>query len=184
MSVIEGGVLGDARGVLGVESMAGRRLMVDFRRRELIIADAHDPLPEREWRSVPARMHYGQLIDTMGAIGRVRVRVILDTGSTNSFANVALRDALRRHARANESLVSWRTLNVHAPIVATSALYLPDLTIAGVRLQNLHVGVADMYAFELWDARDEPALVLGVDALRQVGALAIDYERSSVHVLR
>lgn len=184
MPVIEGGVLGEARGVLGVESLSGRRLIVDFRRRELVISEARDPLPEDEWRTVPGRLHFGQLVDTDGAVGRVPVRVIIDTGSSNSFANTALRDALRRYARANEGLISWRTLNVHAPIVSTSALYLPDLTIGGVRLRNLHVGVAEMYAFELWNARDEPTLVLGVDALRQTRAMAIDYARNSVHLLR
>lgn len=184
LPVIQGGVLGAAQGVLGVENMDGRRLIVDFDRHRLVISNSAEPLSPHDWREAPARLHFGRLVDLQGEIQRIRMRVILDTGSSNSFINVPLRDALRRVARSNESLVSWRTLNVYAPTVSTAAVYIPEMTIGGATIRNVHAGVADMYAFDLWGLGDEPAMVLGADALRQVRALAIDYDRSTVHMLR
>ncbi len=184
LPVIDGGVLGEAQGVLGVQSMDGRRLIVDFEHRQLMVSNASERLPDRRWRTSPARVHFGGLVDVPGAIGGIHMRVILDTGSSNSFVNVPLRDALRRISRSNEALVSWHTLNIYAPTVATSAVYLPEMTLGGATIRGVHAGVADMYAFDLWGLGDEPAMVLGADALRQVRALAIDYDRSTVHMLR
>jgi hypothetical protein len=50
-----------------------------------------------------------------------------------------------------------------------------------VRIHNVTAYVGDFHIFRLWDFVEEPALLIGMDVLSQTRAIAIDYDRATVH---
>ncbi len=184
LPIISRDVLADADGLLGAEAMAGRLLTMDFENERIVIAEARRPLTRRGWSRVEARVRFGALMLIEARIGRQRVNVIIDTGAENSIANLALRDALvSRGARRSFPAQGLRALNAGPPLALEHILYVPDIELGGVRIEQLALGVSDAYVFEVWGLNDTPTIVLGMDVLRRARAIAIDYARGSVHFL-
>lgn len=182
LPILSRDVLADADGLLGVEAMTGRQLMMDFENERIVISDADAPFPSHTWARVNGRLRFGNLIVVSGVIGRDSIAVIVDTGAERSIGNLALRDMLEReHGRLIET--ATRTLNASRPIVLDEAVFIPRIGLGRVTVGNVVAAVGDAYVFSLWDLEDRPALVLGMDVLRRARAMAIDYARGDVHFL-
>jgi predicted aspartyl protease len=182
LPVIEGPMLAGADGMLGVEAMEDRRLVMDFRNSRVRVERAHAELRGAMWFTVRARQNFGNLILTEGRIGRVPVNMILDTGANFSFANTALRDALRRSPARPEPVTGSRLSSADSrTIVLDEAIFVPRIQFDETDIRNVRAYVGDLYIFSLWGLSDEPTIVIGMDMLSQLEAIAVDYRRSTVH---
>lgn len=175
-------MLARADGLLGVDGMSDRRLVFDFRVDQIRIEHATRPLRGGGWGAIQAERRFGNLIVADGEVGRIPVRMIVDTGANQSFANTALRDALRTRGARVQAVTGTRILAAGAaPIVLDEAIFIPRIEFDGMDLRNVVAYVDDLYIFRLWNLADVPALVLGMDLITQVRGLAIDYARGSIH---
>ncbi len=182
LPMLSGRVLAGEQGLLGVDGMSGRRLRMDFERNCIEIVQSSQARRLRGWSTIRGEMRFGHLVVIRGSVNGIRVRLLLDTGSDSSLANVALRDALharvRRRARAEETIA----YTAGQTIVLENAVLVPRMMMGELEVRNITAYVGDFHIFQIWDLTAEPTLLLGMDVLSQARGLAIDYGRGTVHL--
>lgn len=182
LPLLQGAVLAGEQGLLGVDGMRGRRLRMDFERRCIEISPAATAPRLRDWTTVQGELRFGHLVVIRGSISNQPVNLLIDTGSDTSMANTALRDQLRgvRTDYSRTELV--RAYTAGEPIALESAVGIPRLFMgADIEVTNLVAYVGNFHIFNLWGLQDEPTLLIGMDVLSQARAIAIDYQRATVH---
>jgi predicted aspartyl protease len=161
-----------ADGILGLDSLQGQRVLIDFRTNAMTIGDAASLGGNKGFEIViTARRRSGQLIMTNAVIDGVKVDVVIDTGAETSIGNLPLQRALsRRHSAETTVLHSVTGQSVQAQIgFATS------LVIDKVSLNNVLIAYADSPAFAALLLAKKPALLLGMRDLRSFDRVAIDF---------
>jgi len=180
--IVQGAVLGGEEGLLGVDGMSGRRLRVDFENRCIEIMPATRPMPRRRgWQHVQGELRFGHLVVIPGRIRGQSVNVLIDTGSDSTLANPAFREHVRGIRISRDRTDYARAYTAGTPIVMESAVLIPSFTMGGVEITGITAYVADFHIFRLWDFQNEPAILIGMDVLSQTRAIAIDYQRGTVH---
>jgi predicted aspartyl protease len=175
--VISQEVLADADGLLGVEALAGMRMLVDFNLKRISISRHRNPRMAGNWYRVPVSFRFGRLMVADGRIGRVPVRAVIDTGAERSLGNLALRRALRLDQAAEQEDTESQVIGATAEQQAANTIASPTILIGQTALVNVDVTYADLNIFRLWDLAEQPALIVGMDVLGTVRALLFDYRR-------
>lgn len=172
-------------GVLGVDWLKNQRLVLDFKDKRMeITRSRHDQSEAGRVVVVPARRKYGQLTIVDADLGGKRISAIIDSGAQGTLCNSALRNLVReQERRASEKIPPLRLVQMETlagEIFVGESLFLPFLRLGGLHLGNVQVTCADMHVFDLWDLKDSPALVIGMDLLSQFEQVALDFGRSQV----
>jgi predicted aspartyl protease len=178
--MLGGPVLAGEHGLLGVDGMVDRLLVLDFRRDCIEILPSRNlmQLRGRGWTALPGQLRFGHLIVVRGRIEGVDINVLIDTGSDTSLANNALREAIHaRRARRHRGEAS----TIAEPVMLDDAVVLPRIALSTLEVRDVIAFVGDFHIFGLWGLQSEPTLLLGMDVISQTDALAIDYGRSTVH---
>lgn len=182
MPMLDSAVLAGEHGLLGVDGMVDRFLMLDFARNCIAIVPSRQAIRPRgrDWTMVRGELRFGHLIVVHGEIDGVGVNVLLDTGADASLGNTALRDAIvaRRAARGRRR---ERMATANETIVMDHAVIVSQLQLAGLQANDVPTFIGDFHIFNLWGLQDEPTILLGMDVLSQADAMAIDYGRATVH---
>lgn len=181
LPMLQGAILAGEHGLLGVDGMQGRRLLMDFERNCIEIVSSEGARRLSGWTRVRGEMRFGHLVLIRGAVGRIPVSMFVDTGSNFTMANIALQNRLREQVRATRRRDPIRAFTAGQPIVLDTALVLPRVDLGAIEANNIVAYVGDFHIFRLWNLIDEPALLLGMDVLSQTRGIAIDYERATVH---
>ena len=182
LPVLDGAVLAGAEGILGADSLADRRMVMDMRRRTVRVEDAERRLRGGGWRSLPARLRFGNLVIADGKINGVNTYVIIDTGAQTSFVNLALVRALERRPYHVQAQTGTRLVSAGRPQRIENFLFVPEVDIGELEMHNITAYAADVHIFNIWGVTDKPAIVIGMDVWGSVDELAIDYRRGEVHV--
>jgi predicted aspartyl protease len=180
LPVLDGSVLAGEHGLLGVDGMEGRRLMLDFERRCIEIEPSIGARRLQGWAPLRGELRFGRLIVVRGRINGVRVNVLIDTGSDTSLANMALYRALESRVRRQRGAPS-RAFTANTPVLLERAIIVRELELGEMEVANFGAYAGDFHVFELWEMLEEPTLLLGMDVLREARAMAIDYGRETVH---
>lgn len=175
--LVEGAHIGAADGILGLDGLQNQRVLLDFRKGEIAVADAENMLRKSGYDIVVrARRKLGQLIIARARLDGVRTAVIIDTGAQGSIGNPAL---LRRLRRTRE-LGSSQMTDING-VESTGAVRIArELEIGRARLSNLPITFSDSPTFQALGLEDEPALLLGMSELRLFNRVAIDFRRREV----
>jgi predicted aspartyl protease len=178
--VLPGARLG-AQGLLGVDGLGGRRLIMDFRKTSLTIT-AGEARPKREplLVEIPAHRRFGQLMIIDAAIEQTPIVAFLDSGAQSTVGNLALYNRVRSGAEVlaprQETLILSATDQTAVGLIGT----IPALRLGRLIVQTTRGAFADLHAFELWDLIKKPAILLGMDVLRHFDWVEMDYARSVV----
>ena len=165
-----------ADGIVGLDSLQGLRVLIDFKEGEMQVADADTSPSLRGYEIVvKARGKLGQLIITNAVIDGVRAAVIIDTGAQGSMGNLAL----RRKIRARQSYEVTST-DVHGMQIAGNLTVAKSVKIQDLDLSNIPITYADAPAFAALGLADRPALTLGMDHLRLFDRVAIDFDKRRI----
>jgi len=173
-----------ALGMLGLDALQGHALSIDFEKRVMTVTPAQRR-PTR-LRSEPgeivvrAKSLMGQLVVTDAHCGGVRVRVVLDTGTSVSIGNEALRRRVMRSGPPGEPVVLTDVTGV--------AMTAPYGAIRSVRLgravfNRLPIAFADAPPFHRLGLDDRPAIMLGMDALQLFRRVDIDFANHQIRLL-
>jgi hypothetical protein len=190
-----------ADGLLGVDVLRRRMVTLDFRRNRLRISAPPVQRPDRSTFDlrqdavggggaefgtpivVPARFHFGQLIIVASDVAGRPVTAFLDSGSDATVANQRLRQAVRS-TEVDQARRGPRQLT---PILSATGQVgegevgpLPTFRVGGLTMTGLHVVYADLHVFELWRLTNTPSILIGIDIMRQLAALQIDYSARQV----
>ena len=174
-------VLG-ADGLLGIDSLAGQKVRFDFMHRTLAIspATAISQRAERGEVLVRAKVRNGRLVMSNASANRVQIQLVLDTGTSVSMGNAALRDALQRSGRLGK-LKRINMLAITGEIVPIDYGLMRQVVIdRSVVIQRMPIAFAVRQPFDRLGLDDKPAILLGMDVLRSFGEVSVDFRNRKI----
>lgn len=171
-ALVAGGNIGGADGILGLDSLQDRRILLDFKNHRMEVAHEDDDSSNRGFEIVVrARQIEGQLIIARARIDGVRTAVIVDTGAQGSIGNDALYSRMRR-ARVDMESEMTDINGVHASGTVRVAR---GLEMGRAQLSDFPISFTDTPMFAALGLDEEPALILGMNELRLFERVAIDF---------
>jgi predicted aspartyl protease len=175
-------VVADADGILGMDGLAQKRIVVDFLRDRISIARSRYQSPASGSLVVPVRLRFGGLMLVDGRVGRVRVRAVIDTGAQRTLGNTPLQRALRLRGDDKDPLTHTKVIGATPDQPDARVLAAPVIRLGDAEVSQVHIIFADLHVFRLWQLADEPALIVGMDVLGTLESLVIDYRRKELHL--
>jgi predicted aspartyl protease len=164
-----------ADGILGIDSLRSQRVVFDFAHGSLSIISGDDPAAiDRDAIVVRAKRRDGRLIVTDARIDGVRVTVVVDSGSSLTVGNEALRRRLG-HGGKLSAVGPVSLTSVTGAVLRGELVTAGRLEIGGVRLEGLEIAFAEAHTFRLLQLDKQPAILLGMNALMGFDQVAIDF---------
>jgi len=173
----------DIDGVLGVDGLAGKRVMVDFKTGRIEIRNSRYEKPLNGTARIPAQLRFGRLMVVDAYVEHVRVKAVIDTGSEYTLGNAALYAALQDPSRAN---VPYPAVEVRGETLALQpGQRWPVIAIKVGDVHAVHFSIVfgRFYIFQLWNLEAQPAVVIGMDLIGRLDTLVLDYQRREVQML-
>lgn len=172
-------VFGGAEGILGADGLSDKRISIDFRNDQISILRSSGTVRAAGFTRVPVTIRHGHLLMFDVKLAGVRAKAVLDTGAQVTIGNTSLREALARKARHG---VADNIIGVTLDVQEGEAFDAPPVNIAEVTIRGMRVTFGDLYIFEAWKMKDEPALLIGMDIIGLLDSLIIDYKRRELHL--
>ena len=173
--------LGGAQGILGAEGLTGKRIFIDFRHDKIVITYSRNERSTRDFVDVPFHSIRNTLVVVNVVIGDVRTKAIIDTGGQTTIANLALRNALRRNSASFKGTPD-QIIGATKDVQDGEILPMPAIELGSIQIRDAGVTFADMYIFKQWKLLNEPAILIGMDALGLLDTLVIDYRRHELQM--
>lgn len=167
-----------AEGIIGLDSLQGQRVQIDFRQGLIAVSDSKSLGGNRGYEIVvTARRKSGQLIMADATIDGVKVEVVIDTGSDTSIGNMVLQTKLSRRGRHGQTVLR----SVTGQTITADMGLARNLQISNVNFGNVLIAFADSPAFAALGLDRKPALLLGMRDLRQLDRIAIDFSTRRIY---
>jgi len=167
-----------ADGLLGVDILEGRNVIMDFRKRQLEIRRSRSSLDfvrlPREV-SVVADDRFGRLTVADCRVAGAKALAFIDSGGGVSIGNMALSRAIATRRRRHDDVRPARLLTASGEISVGEYRIAPSLTLGDLRMTNVPIAFADLHIFDVWRLNDRPALLLGVDILKLFSRVELDF---------
>ena len=168
-----------AEGLLGVDVLEGRNVVMDFRKKQLEVRRSQ-PLSElvRSPREVAvlADDKFGRLTIADSRIAGARALAFIDSGGGVSIGNMALARAIAARRRRSADIVQQaRLLTAGGEMQLGEFRIVPSITMGELRITNIPMAFADLHIFDVWSLNDRPAALLGVDVLRLFARVELDF---------
>jgi predicted aspartyl protease len=186
--LIDAAVLEDADmgadGIVGADLLRSQRVQFDFEKKTMTIVPSTRP----DFRDEPgtivveARRKNGRLLLTDALANGQDVTVVLDTGSEICVGNEVLRARLlgRNLIDAHQTV---QLVSVTGQTISGDYMYVRELRIGGISLQNLAVVFLDAHTFKQLKLDRTPALLLGMNAIRAFKKVSIDFANRKFRVV-
>lgn len=159
-------------GILGLDGLQQRRVLIDFIKRRIDVANAEELGGNRGYEIVVrAQRRLGQLIITDAMVDGVRTAVLVDTGAQGSVVNKALIDRIRTRSRLTTQLT-----DVNGTQVEGQVHVLRSFSVDNMSINTIPAFVVDSPALKALGLDDKPAMVLGMRELKLFRRVAIDFE--------
>ncbi len=175
-----------ADGLLGIDSLKGQRITIDFETRKMVLQPSTDPEADAPKDSslivVTARTRLGQLVLVDADANGQKVWVVVDTGSQNSVGNNKLRRLLVKR-RPNTQIKTIEMLDVLGKRTSADYTLVDRLRIGGFQMGNAAVAFADVHPFKLFELTDKPSMLLGMESLRSFRRVSVDFSSRKVKFL-
>jgi predicted aspartyl protease len=166
-------------GYLGLDVLADSRVTFDFERQTVELGIPHSPLRSfLGWFNdvrVRSGGHLGHLRAAGCRVDDVPATAFVDTGAEVSAGNRSLLEALTGLNGGYSEMGMLRLTGVTGGailghVVSTSVIHIQDLKFTAGSLV-----IADPPVFDIWGLGKEPALLIGMNYLRQIARMSIDY---------
>lgn len=171
-----------AAGMLGIDSLKARRILIDFKRGTMTVAPAHlqEEKLDPDTIVVKAKSRYGQLILVDSSIDGKKIQVIIDTGAQTSIGNLALKDKLLGRKDNMLPLIPVTLTSVTGGQLVADFTQIRRIKVGGLTLTNVPVAFSDAEPFKKFGVANRPALLLGMDALRLFARVSVDFANKQV----
>jgi hypothetical protein len=174
--------LGGAEGVLGSESLLGKRIFIDFRHDRINIAYSKNERSGPGFISVPFHSLRGTLVVVDAFVGQVRCKAIIDTGGQVTIANIALRDALQSRTGTPSRTKIDSIIGATKDVERGELMDTPAIGLGAITIHDPGVTFGDLYIFKQWRLTSEPAILIGMDTLGLLDTLIIDCRRHELQL--
>lgn len=173
-----------AAGLIGVDMLENRRLLIDFRAERMEILEtrrrARPIIEDDDAIVVTARNMAGRLILSDARIDGKRVDVIVDTGAQTSVGNMALKKLVEDRDAHRFPFFPTVLNAVSGEAVPATRTAIRRIRISGAEVNDLPVSFADSQAFRALGLDDRPALLIGMDSLALFDRVEIDFPNKRV----
>jgi hypothetical protein len=174
-------IMAGADGILGAAGLTRQRLSVDFEHNKVTLSNAVGNGTPLGFTRVRAQRLSGGLVAVPAHVGRVSVIAVIDTGSERTLGNIALRDALNLIPRPGVPIQTTNVYGATNDVVPGETQVAPTISIEQLRITDVTLTYGDFHIFEVWQMRDMPALIIGMDILGTVGGMTIDFKHQYVY---
>lgn len=166
-------------GLLGVDMLDRRNVIMDFRRRRLEVRRStpmSSGLSGPRDVSVVADARFGRLAIANARVSGVRCLAFVDSGSGSSMGNMALAEAIKlRLRRKPEPAMAVRLVGAAGSATLGELRIIRSIELGALRLTNMPLVMADLHIFDFWNLNDRPAVLLGVDVLKMFARVELDF---------
>ncbi len=175
-----------ADGLLGLDSLKGQRIVMDFRAGTIVLKPAETPesvgSEGADLIVVTARTRLGQLVLADADVNGEKVWVIVDTGAQNSVGNSRLRRLLlSRNPQATVKPIEM--IDVLGRRFPGDYTIVNRVRIGGVLMGNAAIAFADAHPFKLFGLDKKPSMLLGMEGLRSFERVSVDFATKKVTFL-
>jgi len=168
-----------ADGYLGLDAVDGARVTLDFKNQELLVGRSVTPsffrLVRPSEAMVPVSGRMGHLRSLNCRVDGVGTVCFLDTGAEISVGNSRLFSALLESDPRYDVLGMLPITGITGGVIVGKVIRLNTIRLHSVTFSQAVVAIADMQIFDVWDLADQPALLIGMNWLRQFERVSIDY---------
>ncbi len=165
-----------ALGMLGIDVLKDRHIVLDFNTRRLTSTESQGPPTEAGAIVVRGKSRFGQLILMDATVRGVPVLVILDSGAQNSVGNLALESVLRAVQGPADPRLA-KVVSVTGRTTPASFRDIADARVGALVIHNMPLAFADLHTFHRFGLVDQPAMLLGMDVLKLCGRVTVDFKR-------
>ena len=171
-------------GYLGLDAINGTKVTFDFKNHALSIEQPHsgyfltpdNPLSTR----VQLSGSKGHLRVTDCLVDSVAASAFIDTGAEVSVGNQALYDALQGRNKILSPSAAVILSGVTGGEITAQVIPVKRIRLQDLAFTDGTLAIADVPDFESWKLINRPALLIGMDYLRQFGSVSIDYRSKEV----
>lgn len=173
-----------AAGLIGVDMLEERRVLIDFRKESMQILETRRRAPslikDDDAIVVTARNSAGRLILSDARLHGKRIDVIVDTGAQTSVGNIALQKMVADRRANRLPFMPTELSAVSGEAVPATRTAIKRIVINGMDINDLPVSFADSQAFRVLGLHERPALLLGMDSLSLFDRVEIDFPNRRV----
>jgi predicted aspartyl protease len=173
-----------ADGILGLDCLQDTKVTIDFRSQVMSVsASSKEPgIPDEPGTIVvSAKSRFGQLILVDADALEQKIFVVLDTGAQNSVGNSKLRKLLERNR--TKPMKPIQMVSVTGGITLADYTSINSVRVGGVRITNAPMAFADAHPFKKFELTRRPAMLLGMDILRNFNRVTIDFANRKIRFL-
>ncbi|HEY3730145.1 MAG TPA: retroviral-like aspartic protease family protein [Steroidobacteraceae bacterium] len=174
----------EADGYLGLDTIDGYRVTFDFKQHALEIDASHSSGMWYLARPDQARVR------TVGSAGRLRsldckvagvsTTAFIDSGAEVSVGNPPLLNALGRHHPLRVELGTLPLTGVTGGQVIGQLTVIDRISLQDLEFTDCTLVIADLPIFDIWGLTQQPALLIGMNYLRQFARVSIDYRTKEI----
>ena len=168
-------------GILGQEFFTGGVLDLDFEAARMTVSGS--PRSRDVSATLPARLMHGGFVLVDITINDVRAVAVIDTGAAESFANLALQQALDVEVGSDGIEVERSTQGITQQESERLIGFRGGYDFNGYRVDAAPVSFTESPIFQVFDLAGTPAVILGMDVLGRMPGLRINYREPSFQIL-
>jgi predicted aspartyl protease len=170
----------DADGYLGLDFLDGHRVTFDFQNHLIQVSEPRARFSANWVRENEARVRASgssghlKALDCM--VDGVPATAFIDSGAEVSAANKPLLAALGRRNPSFGEMGSIRLTDITGGEILGKVAMVDKIRLAAaLTFTRCPLVIADFLVFDAWGLRQRPALLIGMNLLRQFGRVSIDY---------
>src|SRR5271168_2685494 len=170
----------DADGYLGLDFLDGHRVTFDFENHLLQIREPRARFSANWTRENEARIRASgssghlQALDCI--VDGIPATAFIDTGAEVTAANEPLLAALARRNPDFRATGSIRLVDITGGEILGKVAMVNKIRLSeALTFTDCPLVIADFLVFDVWGLRQRPALLIGMDLLRQFERVSIDY---------
>lgn len=173
-----------ADGYLGLDAVDGSRVVMDFRESQLEVDRSRPTRFYQITRSneafVPVRGSMGHLRSMNCRVDGVAATCFLDTGAEISVGNSQLFNAVMAENATRKIFGTVPITGITGGVIMARIVAIDRIRLHSVNFSDAVIAIADMQIFNVWGLSNEPALLIGMNFLRQFARVSIDYGMKEV----
>jgi predicted aspartyl protease len=169
----------EADGYLGLDFLDGNRVTFDFKNHILQVTEPRTKFSANWARENEARIRTsgssGHLQALDCTVDGIPATAFIDSGAEVSAANAPLLAALARSNPTFGEIGTIRLIDITGGEILGKVAMVSKIRFSGLTFTDCPLVIADFLVFDVWGLRQRPALLIGMNLLRQFARVSIDY---------
>jgi predicted aspartyl protease len=169
----------DADGYLGLDFLDGHRVTFDFKAGLLQVSESRPKLSADWTRPSETRIRTfgssGHLRSLDCSVDGVSTAAFVDSGAEVSAANGPLLTALAHRNPDFAEIGTTELIDITGGQIHATVAMVKQIRLPGLAFDECPLAIANFQVFKAWGLTHAPALLIGMNLLRQFSRVSIDY---------